>query len=437
MSIRSIRPQPHQVVITIAFALIIAGYALMAAKYPIAYIWATYEDLIGEWSQTYFFFSAMILSILTAVQQTRYRWFFSVLALACCYVVLEEISWGQRIFGFETPDFLKSRNLQGEANVHNLFTGPYKTLLKDSLSIAVAAGLVGYGLVYPLAHRLKWRLAIWADKMGVAAPPIVLWPFFCVAGIFELKPLSFNEAEIAELLVAIGLSITALHYLLAAKNRTLVTGDFAWSQNHSLRVGRWTIVLLVSVIAAAGLTTISLYTSPRNHAAIDGRIERGVEKFAGRYVSHNRCDIAIDLYSRLLRKEPDRVSVIRRVASCYRELGRTDMFASSIAKAIEIDLSKHAIEPWRASVNRSLVRSYRLGGDIVNADHYLAQAMEIGFERISKRPDSASAAYSLGQTLMLADRTADALEQFTKAYESKPSTSKYRKAYFAARRKQP
>jgi len=33
---------------------------------------------------------------------------------------MEEISWGQRIFGWETPDTLKVINRQGETNIHNI-----------------------------------------------------------------------------------------------------------------------------------------------------------------------------------------------------------------------------------------------------------------------------------------------------------------------------
>ncbi len=39
--------------------------------------------------------------------------------LALVFVAGEEISWGQRIFGFTTPDFLMGLNVQNEFNVHN------------------------------------------------------------------------------------------------------------------------------------------------------------------------------------------------------------------------------------------------------------------------------------------------------------------------------
>jgi len=47
---------------------------------------------------------------------------FSLLALAALFVFGfgEEISWGQRIFGYGTPESLAEANAQGETNVHNL-----------------------------------------------------------------------------------------------------------------------------------------------------------------------------------------------------------------------------------------------------------------------------------------------------------------------------
>ncbi len=38
----------------------------------------------------------------------------------------EEISWGQRIFNIETPDFFIENNLQSETNIHNLMIGGVK-----------------------------------------------------------------------------------------------------------------------------------------------------------------------------------------------------------------------------------------------------------------------------------------------------------------------
>ena len=40
--------------------------------------------------------------------------------MAMVFAAGEEISWGQRIFGFATPDFLMHLNEQKEFTVHNI-----------------------------------------------------------------------------------------------------------------------------------------------------------------------------------------------------------------------------------------------------------------------------------------------------------------------------
>jgi hypothetical protein len=43
--------------------------------------------------------------------------------LGLCWLIFafEEVSWGQRIFGFGSPNFFATNNLQGETNIHNFF----------------------------------------------------------------------------------------------------------------------------------------------------------------------------------------------------------------------------------------------------------------------------------------------------------------------------
>jgi hypothetical protein len=45
---------------------------------------------------------------------------YGVVGLALLWIAGEEISWGQRIFGLETPDWMQRHNLQHEMNLHNL-----------------------------------------------------------------------------------------------------------------------------------------------------------------------------------------------------------------------------------------------------------------------------------------------------------------------------
>ena len=60
------RVQSHQFFALSIFALVVGAYLAMAMYFPVAYIWATYEDLYGEWAQTWFFAAACGLAVWTA-----------------------------------------------------------------------------------------------------------------------------------------------------------------------------------------------------------------------------------------------------------------------------------------------------------------------------------------------------------------------------------
>ena len=183
------------------------------------------------------------------------------------------------------------------------------------------------------------------------------------------------------------------------------------------------------------MTTVAVYSSPERRSVIDNRIDNGIEKFAGRYRRYDRCDISNRLYGRLLEDDPDDVPLIRKMAGCYQSLGEQHSFQEFVDRALSIDLAKLEEDPWRASVNRSVVRTYRLAGEEALADKYLLYAFEIGLKRIADHPDSVNALYSLGRTYSLANQPEKALELLSRAYEMKPTSSRYRKAYYRAKRK--
>lgn len=82
----------------------------------------------------------------------------------------EEISWGQRIFGVETPDALRSVNSQQETNLHNLYgsnlfgMNEYRLFTLFWYPYVLLAPLLA--AVWPAARRFFARLV-----------PLVLWPF--------------------------------------------------------------------------------------------------------------------------------------------------------------------------------------------------------------------------------------------------------------------
>ena len=92
------------------------------------------EDGFFEYMTTLFFLIASVFFILALKKRydsiTPYtRLFIFGLGLFCFVVGMEEISWGQRIFGIETPEPYKEINFQGETTVHNLVSPDYHPIL--------------------------------------------------------------------------------------------------------------------------------------------------------------------------------------------------------------------------------------------------------------------------------------------------------------------
>ena len=390
---------------------------------------------MGEWAQFYFFLLALIISVRLAFSSSAYRLFFALLSLACLYVVLEEISWGQRIFGWESPDYFKSQNLQGETNLHNIVTGPYSTSIKEAVTYILAGGLVAYGLMYPLAKRWGWKFAIWLDARGLASPPIYLWPFFCTAAFLELKPFTFNEAEIAEILVSLALSIMAMHYYLAEKRQISVHQSADWSSRDSARLAVQVITGFIVVVLLSGATTFSVIASPEGKERVYTRIDNGVEKFASHYERYEKWEIAERLYEYLLQMDPQYTPLLRKIARVNEKLGHIDEFDKHLQKALEISLERYRKKPDSVAVNRSLARTYRLMKDNENADKHLANALRIGLARTAKDPQNPKEAYSLGKTYALMGEASLAFKEFERAYKLRPSSKRYRKAYYKAKKK--
>ena len=73
-----------------------------------------------------------------------------IYCLGCVYFLGEEISWGQHLFGWETPDHWMEINDQGETNFHNT-SGWFDQVPRAVLTLGIVIG----GFIYPLIQRRR------------------------------------------------------------------------------------------------------------------------------------------------------------------------------------------------------------------------------------------------------------------------------------------
>ncbi|MEM7462611.1 MAG: hypothetical protein AAF362_08000 [Pseudomonadota bacterium] len=93
------------------------------------------------------------------------------LAFSLFFIGGEEISWGQRLIGFDTPQIIRENNFQEEFNLHN------STLIQSSnnaLSVILTQLLVAYLLVFPLVvHAFPTARSI-TDYIRIPVPPLAV-----------------------------------------------------------------------------------------------------------------------------------------------------------------------------------------------------------------------------------------------------------------------
>lgn len=158
--------------------------------------------------------------------QTRFvRLVYVIIGLAALLFFLEEISWGQKLLGFETPPAISSRNQQQEFNLHNLYIvdqvdeifAPLilaaivmalaHTFLKSSGTLTATADLIlpdVYTLV-PLVFSFLFSLFLASSALRAAID---------LRGIFQLH--YHQEQEIQETFIALSGLIYGVSKLKAA-----------------------------------------------------------------------------------------------------------------------------------------------------------------------------------------------------------------------------
>lgn len=99
---------------------------------PKAFMALCEEDALVENMQFLFFLAAGVLAVRLAVKfwsatDKLVAVAYGMFGLLCVFIAMEEISWGQRLIGFETPDAIKDDNIQDEFNLHNI--GPIQKVL--------------------------------------------------------------------------------------------------------------------------------------------------------------------------------------------------------------------------------------------------------------------------------------------------------------------
>ncbi len=192
--------------------LIVLGAVIAALLGKPAYKWYTGEDQFAETMQVLIYISAFVLNfyILSRLWVNERKIIASLylfVLFGLIFMIGEELSWGQRLIGWETSETFEEINKQQETNLHNIY-GVGDTF--KWLQMVVGA----YGAILPL---FMLKLGFFKKNQvffSYVIPHYTLIPFFLPMLIWRLYRNLFDAP--AEYYFAISEFNEVIEFILAA-----------------------------------------------------------------------------------------------------------------------------------------------------------------------------------------------------------------------------
>ena len=163
---RSVAPAavPTWLWLHIPIAAILLLHATSALAPQVYQDWLIPEDGVIESITP----TLLLLAILIALPVRRrargwLRTWLLLFILGSVYFAGEEVSWGQRVFGWATPEAWQAINDQEETNFHNA-----SPLLDSKPRLLVSIAVLIGGFLYPLSMRVR--------RVLNRAIPEIVWP---------------------------------------------------------------------------------------------------------------------------------------------------------------------------------------------------------------------------------------------------------------------
>ncbi len=148
------------------------------------------EDAILEYMQFIFYLLAgwgsfkIFWHLKNNKNKKVYARLFLLFSIALFFVSLEEISYGQRIFGWKTPNSLQEINIQNEINIHNNFSYD----MNQNAYVLVGLYGISSGIVLKMFFKKK------KDQLEIFAAPDFLFFYFLFLFLiyFDRRFINFN-----------------------------------------------------------------------------------------------------------------------------------------------------------------------------------------------------------------------------------------------------
>ena len=187
-----------------------------------SYIRTISEGSVVEWAGFLLLIASAFLVWRTALawERSMEKWVLSLLAAGLFLVGMEEMSWGQMIFNWQTPKLMDDINVQGESSLHNLWFIHHHTW---SIAAVVMSALFCLAILGAWGRRSGWLkprsladilLPIWCTASYFLIAAIIYWCVVAAKAGVDFEFFHTREQELGELMFYSGLFVHSVYLYL-------------------------------------------------------------------------------------------------------------------------------------------------------------------------------------------------------------------------------
>lgn len=163
------------------------------------------DDVVEYLTALGYLVAAIVFAVLAWRSSGWQRLWFVLFAVGFFLIAGEEVSWGQRLFGFGTPAELKRDNVQGELTLHNIEG------VQDNVRLLGVLIFSGLFLVLPFLVDRPGRVSRLVERFRIPVPPFWCAPIVLVGLAFMIIPrldgsVIFSLDETGELYLAVAVA---------------------------------------------------------------------------------------------------------------------------------------------------------------------------------------------------------------------------------------
>lgn len=226
------------------------------------------EDGLIETLSAVFLFVGSVLMLFLSFSLLRSKYILAAtvagfLGVIFFIICMEEISWGQRLFGIVTPASIELLNDQNEFNFHNMATGVTERLYYLSAFLLLTlAPFIRTGLIKILS-KIK------AQSLSILVPSAqLLYPFAVISAFIKNEPdtLLFIAILVVSILILLYSFFHARKedkdtmYILLSLTATIICSAVAYTLDHSESGTRpWFFSEYREFYIATGIMLYSIY----------------------------------------------------------------------------------------------------------------------------------------------------------------------------------